>query len=318
LIAQSVKRFATRVRRRTNKIIAGDPATTFPLRPALAFPPGYDEAALYAFVSSVRVADAPEADMLNYCRSDFRRFVYTWSLAANAQGRALELGANPYFTTMLLREFARLDLTLANYFTEGLPSHGEQNVFFRNRKTTEPSSVVLPFDHFNIENDRFPYDDGTFSVVLFCEIVEHLLMDPLRVLREIRRVLRSDGELILTTPNVSRLENVSKMIAGANIYDPYSGFGPYGRHNREYNKHELHHLLTYAGFTPEVMFSADVHDNNAYAYAAPDKLADLVGFRKDDLGQYLFVRARSTPTEYTRKPDFLYRSYPPDELERWP
>jgi len=55
LIAQSVKHLATRVRRpKQKKSVAGDPATTFPLRPALTFPTGYDEPALYAFVSSVR------------------------------------------------------------------------------------------------------------------------------------------------------------------------------------------------------------------------------------------------------------------------
>jgi hypothetical protein len=59
---------------------------------------------------------------------------------------------------------------------------------------------------------------------------------------------------------VSRLENVAKMIAGANIYDPYSGCRPYGRHNREYNKHELYLLLNYLGFTIDAMFTADVHE----------------------------------------------------------
>jgi SAM-dependent methyltransferase len=313
-----MKQFATRLQRRTRRLIGQDPAKRFPLRPPLPLPDGYTEEALYAFVSSVRVADAPEADMLNYCRSDFRRFVYTWSLAAQTQGRALELGANPYFTTMLLRDFTQLDVTLANYFTEGLPPEGRQEVYFRDRKTKKPASTTLAFDHFNIEDDAFPYPNATFSIVLFCEIIEHLLMDPLRVLSEIRRVLQSDGELILTTPNVSRLENVTRMIAGTNIYDPYSGFGPYGRHNREYNKHELHNLLTYAGFTPEVMFSADVHENHAYGYAAADKVDELVRFRSADLGQYLFVRARKAATAHTRKPDFLYRSYAPDQLEHWP
>jgi SAM-dependent methyltransferase len=313
-----LRQFATRLQRRANRIIAGDPAEAFPLRPPLGFPVGYDEAALYAFVSSIRVADAPEEDMLNYCRSDFRRFVYTWSLASGMRGRALELGANPYFTTMLLRDFTRLELTLANFFAEGMPAHGEQQVFSRDRTTQALTSVTLPFDHFNIENERFPYADEEFDVVFFCEIIEHLLMDPLRVLAEVRRVLRPDGQLVLTTPNVSRLENVTRMIAGANIYDPYSGYGPYGRHNREYNKHELHSLLTYAGFAPDALFSADVHENQAYAYAAADRVDALVRFREADLGQYLFVRCLKVGEAHERKPDFLYRSYPPDQLEPWP
>ncbi len=92
--------------------------------------------------------------------------------------------------------------------------------------------------------------------MLFCEIVEHLLLDPLHALHEIHRVLRPSGLLVLTTPNVARLGNVLALVAGANIYDPYSGFGPLGRHNREYTRHELVALLRFAGFTVEAAFTA--------------------------------------------------------------
>jgi SAM-dependent methyltransferase len=288
----------------------------FPLRPALPLPAGFDESRLHAYLESVCVADAPPADMLNYCRSDFRRFVYTWSLIADRTGRALELGANPYFTTMLLKDFTKLELTLSNFFAEGL-SNGAQAVNYRDAATGTAASTTFAFDHFNIEKERYPYDDGSFDVVLFCEIIEHLLMDPVQALSEISRILKPGGELVLTTPNVSRLENVAKMIAGENIYDPYSGFGPYGRHNREYNRHELFHLLAYCGFTPEVMFTADVHANHATVYASAEKLEGLVRFREHDLGQYIFIRARKTGAPRGKRPSELYRSYAPDQLEPW-
>jgi hypothetical protein len=54
--------------------------------------------------------------------------------------------------------------------------------------------------------------------MLFCEIIDHLLMDPL-ALMEIRRVMRPSGRLVLTTPNVNRLDNVLRMVQGVNIYD---------------------------------------------------------------------------------------------------
>ncbi len=53
----------------------------------------------------------------------------------------------------------------------------------------------------NIENDRFPFSDNVFDLVIFAEIIEHLLNDPCRVMREIKRVLKPNGTLILTTPN---------------------------------------------------------------------------------------------------------------------
>ena len=266
---------------------APEPRSDFPLAPPLPLPAGIRESALAAFLEGVCVGDAPPAEMQAYCRSDFRRFVYTWGLAENLSGRALELGANPYFTTILLRDFTKLDLALA-------------------------------FDHFNTETEPFPYPDASFDVVFFCEIIEHLLMDPLHVLREIHRILRPDGSLILTTPNVARLANVARLISGANIYDPYSGYGPYGRHNREYNRHELHLLLTYAGFEPDQSFTADVHPNDAYTYVDRKILRTQLDYRKHDLGQYLFTRSRRLPAARVKKPDFLYRSLPADQLEPWP
>jgi SAM-dependent methyltransferase len=242
--------------------------------------------------------------------------VYTWDLASASPGRLLELGANPYFTTMLLKAFGDRDLVLANFFNDGMPATGSQEVTFQRNGTSE--TTVFAFDHFNIESARFPYDDGAFSVVIFAEIIEHLLNDPLSVLAEIRRVLAPGGQLILTTPNVSRLENVARSISGANIYDPYSGYGPYGRHNREYNRHELDLLLRFAGFRPEIMFTADVHENAAAEFAKLKDLEPLLRFRENDLGQYIFVRAVADLPVQSGRPDFLFRSYPPGVCVPWP
>jgi 2-polyprenyl-3-methyl-5-hydroxy-6-metoxy-1,4-benzoquinol methylase len=173
----------------------------------------------------------------------------------------------------------------------------------------------MEFHHFNIEAAQFPFPDGSFDALLFCEVIEHLQADPVSVLREVKRILKPDGRLILTTPNVARLENVCRIVAGENIYDPYSGYGPYGRHNREYNKHELAELVRYCGFEIEACFSADVHHNPASNFFAVERVADLIRFRSEDLGQYLFMRARNSGPARVKRPQWLYRSYPPGELE---
>jgi hypothetical protein len=141
--------------------------------------------------------------------------------------------------------------------------------------------------------------------------------DPLNALRRIKDRLVPGGTLILTTPNVNRLENIAKMMAGQNIYDPISGYGVYGRHNREYNKHELFLMLDHLGFKLDLMFSSDVHENHSDSYYPTAGLAKQIlatPNRGYDLGQYIFLRARNSHPAKVGKPRWLYRSYPETEL----
>src|SRR6185436_15057113 len=251
--------------------------------------------------------DAPVEELKGYVRADFKRFVYTLDLVPQKSGqRILELGANPYFTTTLLRKFRDADLHLANFF-DGATAEGVQRV------TIGETGEVIDYSYrqFNIETEAFPYDNDFFDVVLCCEIIEHLLSDPVHALSEIKRILGPGGVLVITTPNVARLENVLKVIAGKNFYDPYSGYGPYGRHNREYTTEDLFNLLSANGFNVRRMFTAEVHPEPESSTAPLNEIAPLVRNRPTDLGQYIFCQcsinqeSKSTPPV---RPDWLYRS----------
>ena len=121
------------------------------------------------------------------------------------------------------------------------------------------------------------------------------------------------GHLVLTTPNVARTENVARLLSGDNLYDPYSGHGPYGRHNREYTLDELGQLLAFSGYTIDCGYSADAHpwspDISRLEMIRPELRARL-----GDLGQYLFIRAVKTGLPREERPDFLYRSMSDEEL----
>jgi len=259
-------------------------------------------------VSSIQVEDGPLEELKHYVDADFKRFVYTLGLVPEEAGQTiLEVGANPYFTTTLLHKFRNAELHLANFFGSA-EREGKQNV------TIHSTGEVIEYHYqqFNIETDAFPYEDNSFNVVLFCEVIEHLLSDPVHALTEIRRVLKPGGDLIVTTPNVARLDNIRKIIAGQNVYDPYSGHGPYGRHNREYTQEDLFKLLTLNGFTIRTMFTADV--NPGPKSTVPLRtIAYLVKRRQTDLGQYIFCRSNVSHESKeipAQRPKWLYRSIP--------
>jgi SAM-dependent methyltransferase len=274
-------------------------------------PEGMTEQELRDIFLSFSLDNGPVGQLDPYVHDALYRFIHSWQLVRNETGKCLELGANPYFITWLLQEHTSLDLTLANYFG-GEEGTGAQTMSWQAGDSRKSST--FSFDHFNMEESRFPYEDASFDVVLYCEIIEHLLMNPVHTLTEIRRVMKPGGLLVVTTPNVARLGNVLAIADGRSIYDPYSGFGPYGRHNREFSMMELLHLLEFAGFEHESSFTADAHREDHTAHPKFAMAATLIADRPAHLGQYLFAAVRATKQPEPGLPASLFRSYPEDEI----
>jgi len=164
-------------------------------------------------------------------------------LHARGVRRVLELGSNPYFLTVLLRRRFDFELELANYFGESLDKSPHTHA-----ATLDGQPVEFRYAHFNIEADPFPYADGSLDCVLFCEILEHLLLDPDRAVGEMARIVKPGGFLVISTPNATRLPKLYSLALGRNVYDGYSPHGPYGRHNREYTLSEVIELMGRHGF----------------------------------------------------------------------
>ncbi len=283
-------------------------------QPAVWVPEGETVKSIREWLATMSIDGSATGELAGYAVGDCERFLHTVGLVPDIEGTALEIGANPYFTTVLLNKYRRgLTVAKTNYFDGSTPDITQQIRLLNEDGSTYEDTFESK--GVNVENDTFPWPDQSFDVVLYCEVIEHLQMNPMHSLSEIWRVLKPGGLLVLTTPNVCRLENVARMIAGANLYDPYSGYGPYGRHNREYTKHELWTLLNYLGYEVDTMFTADVSPNHADSFFKTRKFASLLQFRANDLGQYIFSSWKKTPTPpQTQKPIWLYRSYPFHEL----
>lgn len=189
-------------------------------QPRMSFPDGLDEGSIQRFLKSVSVDNSPASEFAGYVDRDWRRFVYTWTLCRHLTGKCLEIGASPYFTTALLKEYTGLDLVLSNYSPTSAKS-GENVARWTSPRTGAVVEHRMLHDLFNVETDPLPYPDDHFDVTLFCEVVEHLTNDPLAALMEIRRVLKQGGRLVLTTPNSTSARNLLKIITGKSVYDRY-------------------------------------------------------------------------------------------------
>jgi SAM-dependent methyltransferase len=163
--------------------------------------------------------------------------------------RVLEIGTTPGQFTAILRR--------AGYQVDGVDLFPEQRA-----ELWRSLGVEVRFC--NLDEQPLPYDDQLFDAVIFSEVIEHLAGSPLPALREMARVLRPGGRLVLTTPNQlyikSRLRTLADILLGR-PFEPFAEFtrsmqlhGPqrYYNHSRLYTMRELCWLVEQSGLTVDV------------------------------------------------------------------
>jgi 2-polyprenyl-3-methyl-5-hydroxy-6-metoxy-1,4-benzoquinol methylase len=157
----------------------------------------------------------------------------------------------------------------------------------------------IPLVICDLDSVPYPFGDGSFDGVVMSEIVEHLREYPLQSLREVHRMLRPGGLLVLTTPNAAAAKNRVRLLLGKNIYTylfPDWLYGlPHARHAREYTADELRDLLALAGFEPFEVAGRHFHlrSGRRSTFARVTKRAmDRLGRVRPSLAPNLAVLAR--------------------------
>ena len=89
---------------------------------------------------------------------------------------------------------------------------------------------------------RLPFEASAFDVVSLLAVLEHV-SDPLRVLIEIRRVLRPNGTLILTVPSPAAKPLLEFLAFGLKLVNP----AEIADHKRYFGKADLDALSDRAG-----------------------------------------------------------------------
>jgi len=261
----------------------------------------FDEAA--AFLRSLDgEGEDPEAGRA-YLETHLPRLARTLDITPLPQTtrRALELGAYMQMTPALQCVLGYEEVR-GGYL--GTPNQEA----VRKTATVDGKAVFsCRIDYFDAERDPFPYDDGYFDVVLACEIIEHLRLDPMHMLLEARRVLAANGTLILTTPSVASYVSVARAISGVNpqVWSRYPVKATEIPHVREYTPSEIHDLMAAAGFAVERLFTEPIGSHNAEAWLGP--LFDHLGYPKNLRGEQIYLVARKrSEVNVVRRPEFLY------------
>ncbi len=169
---------------------------------------------------------------------DFRIIKQNLSLGSTI----LEIGSIPLLLTAVLAQ--------SNYSITGVDIAPSRYA----RSIQELGVKVISCD---IEKEALPISDEQYDAVIFFEIFEHLRINPIFTMREIWRVLKPNGILFLSTPNLKSIYGLKNFIFKDRAYsccgDIYSEFmkletlGHMG-HVREYTVTEVIDFLKKIGF----------------------------------------------------------------------
>lgn len=154
----------------------------------------------------------------------------------------------------------------------------------------------------NIETDELPFKENFFDLILFSEVMEHMIYDPQVYLAKFKKVLKPGGFLLITTPNAVHIKHRLELLIGKNQNFPMFQFegSIYHRHNREFVLSEVKTELERAGFN---IFLAE--EFSAYSPFRQKLQSEPLGVKLGKaivfLPTYIFPRLRDSLLVVTQK-----------------
>ncbi len=116
-------------------------------------------------------------------------------------------------------------------------------------KSLEINKIILK--RVDLHSKKLPWPSDFFDFVIFSEVMEHLIpADVPVIIQEMKRVLKKNGWLLVTTPNITSLIKRINLLLGKNPveFDLRLHEGATYGHIREYTMPELIKILDNDGF----------------------------------------------------------------------
>ncbi len=247
-------------------------------------------------------------DARQYAAQHTSRFMQTLAMtpAGDASKSILEMGAYMQITPAL--KFSLGYGCVRGCYYGPLGRTDRKSITSENGDTFE-----CDVDHFDAEQDIYPYADESFDTVLCCELIEHLASDPMHMMAEINRILKPGGHLLLTTPNLGSLRAIAAILQGyhpsffpAYIRPRKEGEEAEARHNREYVPMEVQHLLTNSGFEIVRLETGEFIDVPHPELSWIEHLLDRYSLNNGLRGDGIYALGRKTGPVKERWPAWLY------------
>lgn len=121
----------------------------------------------------------------------------------------------------------------------------------------ERGLTVLQCD---IEKNVIPVISNSADVVVMNEVFEHLRIDLIHSMSEVKRILKPHGVLLMSTPNLRSVQGIYNLVAKnrgfalcGDIFEEYGKLATHGHmgHVREYTSRDVAKFLHHMGFQVE-------------------------------------------------------------------
>lgn len=170
------------------------------------------------------------------------------------QARIIECGSIPLMLTAALAN--------AGYTLTGIDIAPE-------RYASAINALGVPIIKCDIEKELLPFESDSYDAVIFFELFEHLRINPIHTLAEVCRVLKPNGLLLLSSPNLRSLQGIKNFLfcnraysCCGEIFPEYEKLELLGHmgHVREYTTVEVTEFLRRVGFSCETIIYRGNYD----------------------------------------------------------